>query len=83
MLGATGRSFTVVDGRITAMTTPNYGAFDGPLGRFAQHADPSGYLGSCSPDGTSPRSVGGYPFNATCGAFLATHEQAFVADLAE
>jgi len=78
---AEGRGFTVVDNRITALTTPNFGTFDRQLSRFAQERDPGGYTDSCSPDGISPIGGDGFPFNTRCGRFLADLESAFVADL--
>lgn len=79
--GATGLDFTVVDGIITRMGLPNYGAIEGPLTRFARTEDPDGYAEACSSAGSSPTSIAGYALSERCGSFVAGYEAAFVAGL--
>ena len=79
--GSQGSGFTVTDGGITALRTPNYGAVELALSSFAREADAAGFSTSCAPDGQSPRGASGLPFNERCGRFLASLEAAFVASL--
>jgi hypothetical protein len=75
--------FVVREGMITELSTPNYGIVEQALSNFAREVDPAGFATACTPDGESPRSVYGFPFNSQCGGFLAELEAGFIARLDE
>lgn len=77
--GPQSAQFVVVDGSVTALSTPNYGLVEQALSSFARDSYAEGFSTSCAPDGDAPRSVYGFPFNARCGQFLAGLEAEFVA----
>lgn len=80
-VGADGIRFAVTDGLITSFRTPSYGAFEAPFAAFVRSTDPDGYDVSCASDGISIVGTTGLVFNLPCGEFLASHVDAFIADL--
>ncbi|MGI9641609.1 MAG: hypothetical protein ACR2N9_02380 [Acidimicrobiia bacterium] len=79
--GGSNIRFTVEDGLITSFRTPSYGAFEAPLAAFVRATDRDGLDVACATDGVSIVGSTGLVFNATCGSFLASHVDAFVAEL--
>lgn len=79
IVGAEGRPIAVDEGRIVAVSTPTYGAFERALADFARSTDPAGFATECAPDGSVASSVHGFPFTTRCGRYLAALEGQMVA----
>jgi len=80
-VGAANLQFRVSDGKLSSFPTPSYGLFEKSLVAFARAADDAGFTSACSADGVSITGTSGAVFHQACGAFLASHVNAFVVSL--